>query len=274
MIRLQIHIDNSPRRLRPKRRRITTALSAVVLTFPIVALAAPLDIPNSFQAGDTITASDFNDNFDAVASAVNDNDERLSDVESAIEGVSSTPSGAVVFFNLATCPDGWTEMTGLRGRVPMALPNGGTLGATVGIELDDEGTRVITQVPSHSHTVNPPSSTSSATGSHSHGVDPPSTTTNTNGEHSHVVRNGNGGAASNFLQAANSFGDEAVPDSPAPITPNGAHTHSVNIPPFTSSSAGYHSHTVDIPSFTSSNTGISSVDVTMPYMQLLACSRN
>jgi hypothetical protein len=42
-------------------------------------------------------------------------------------GNSLIPTGAVMFFNLAACPSGWTEYTALRGRIPVGLPSGGTL---------------------------------------------------------------------------------------------------------------------------------------------------
>jgi len=50
-------------------------------------------------------------------------------------GGGAIPSGAVIFFNLASCPQGWRELTSARGRYIVGLPAGGTLGATVGTAL-------------------------------------------------------------------------------------------------------------------------------------------
>jgi hypothetical protein len=43
------------------------------------------------------------------------------------EGKDTTPAGAVMFFNLATCPPGWTELVSARGRYLVGLPSAGTL---------------------------------------------------------------------------------------------------------------------------------------------------
>lgn len=69
------------------------------------------------------------------------------------------PSGAVMAFNLAACPAGWSEFTSARGRYIVGLPNGGNLGATVGTGLSNTENRPVGQ---HSHNVNDPG--------HSHGI--------------------------------------------------------------------------------------------------------
>jgi hypothetical protein len=77
----------------------------------------------------------------------------------ALAGV---PSGAVTFFERATCPDGWSELTAARGRYLVGLPGGGTLGATVGTQLTDLENRAVGQhdhafTPTpHSHTISIP----------------------------------------------------------------------------------------------------------------------
>jgi hypothetical protein len=60
------------------------------------------------------------------------------------------PSGAVMNFNTATCPTGWTEFTQARGRYIVGLPASGTLAAVVGTALANTENR--------------------ATGAHTHGV--------------------------------------------------------------------------------------------------------
>src|SRR4051794_33055038 len=42
------------------------------------------------------------------------------------------PAGAVMFFDLASCPDGWSSFDSARGRYLVGLPSGGTAGAAVG----------------------------------------------------------------------------------------------------------------------------------------------
>jgi hypothetical protein len=63
------------------------------------------------------------------------------------------PKGAVAFFNLATCPSGWTAYAPARGRYMVGLPPTGTLGAVVGTPLGNQENR-----PSgrHAHTVTDP----------------------------------------------------------------------------------------------------------------------
>lgn len=71
------------------------------------------------------------------------------------------PAGTVVYFDLAACPAGWTELTAARGRTFVGLPAGGTLGGTQGTALANLEARV------HSHTFST-SVTSAANGHHSH----------------------------------------------------------------------------------------------------------
>ena len=58
------------------------------------------------------------------------------------------PSGAVMFFNAAACPSGWTAFTAAQGRYIVGMPGGGTLGLTAGTALGDGEQR---QVPIHLH---------------------------------------------------------------------------------------------------------------------------
>lgn len=76
-----------------------------------------------------------------------------------INGVDATaPAGAVMFFNLAACPSGWSEMTDARGRYVVGLPPGGMLGGGAGTPLTNQEIRPVGQhnhdviLPSHNHT--------------------------------------------------------------------------------------------------------------------------
>jgi hypothetical protein len=65
----------------------------------------------------------------------------------------SLPSGAVSFFNLTSCPGGWSELTVAQGRYIVGLPSGGTLLGTQGTAL---GNLEIRAVGAHGHPVTDP----------------------------------------------------------------------------------------------------------------------
>lgn len=194
----------------------------------------------------------------------------------------SLTTGMIAFF-AGPCPAGWAEYTALRGRVAVGLNAGGTVGAAVGTALGDQGLRSITSVPAHSHTIDPPNTTSSTNGAHTHSIDPPNTGTSGVGDHRHWVsaapiddRNFTGTGGVNGQQhgtVADAGGYNPEYTSGAGMNSNyaGAHSHAVDIGAFDSSNAGNHTHDTNIPAFDSSTTGSPSVDVSMPYVQLTAC---
>ncbi|QQG45649.1 MAG: hypothetical protein HYW89_01890 [Candidatus Sungiibacteriota bacterium] len=51
------------------------------------------------------------------------------------------PAGAVLYFNLTSCPGGWSELTAARGRYIVGLQQGGSLGTTVGTALSNQENR-------------------------------------------------------------------------------------------------------------------------------------
>jgi hypothetical protein len=63
------------------------------------------------------------------------------------------PSGLSMFFNLASCPLGWTELTSAQGRYLVGTPSGGTLAGTAGTALTDLENRAVGQ---HTHTITDP----------------------------------------------------------------------------------------------------------------------
>lgn len=276
---IESEAPSSSRRARARRRLVLVA-GAIVVAFPILALASPLDIPNEFTAGDMISADAFNENFEMVAASVNDNDARIAALEAAVASIDGAPAGGVVFFNLETCPEGWVEVTALRGRVPLGLPSGGSLGDTLGTGLTDLGTNTITQVPTHAHPSGGLTATASAT-SHSHPLSGAGTHGHTivagGGSHDHEIRTD---VAGPFSTAAVGGVQDQAPsgiDTFTPIQSGGSHSHSIT------AGEGSHTHTVDSSAHshpitmagnTGNNTGgVASVDVTMPYMQLLACQK-
>jgi len=68
------------------------------------------------------------------------------------------PSGAVMFFNLATCPTGWTALATAQGRYLVGLPASGTLAGTQGTQLSNLENRPVGQ---HTHAVTDPGHTHS-----------------------------------------------------------------------------------------------------------------
>lgn len=148
------------------------------------------------------------------------------------------PSGAVMFFNLDACPSGWTEYTAARGRVVVGTPLSGTNASTTGTALTNLGARTITDVPSHLHAVDPPSTNSSSAGSHVH----------------------------DMTRRTSSYYN--TPEGSAQYKEPWGYGNDYT------EAAGAHTHTTDITSFNSASTGSASVDVTMPYIQLRACSKD
>jgi hypothetical protein len=204
----------------------------------------------------------------------------------------SVPTGLIAFFAASACPEGWELYNGLAGRVVVGSVTGANVGVSVGAALANQSTRTISDVPSHSHSVDAPSAaTSSAGGSHSHNmghthqINPPNTGTSGGGGHTHNLNDqsgiGDGLAGKNVGGGGHPGMPYSSGNGPALVTTNnGSHSHNVNIPAFASSgssngnsgaSATTHTHAVNIPAFNSSTTGLGAVDVTMPYLQLLPC---
>lgn len=63
------------------RRHITLATLFTVAAMPVLALASPVPRLVEFEADTPVVAADFNDNFSALAEAVDDNDTRISAIE-------------------------------------------------------------------------------------------------------------------------------------------------------------------------------------------------
>lgn len=256
-------------------RRRFFAVTLVVAALPVAALASPVDIPHSFADGGTILAEEFNENFDAIADAVNDNDARIAALETTVTD-GGVPVGTIAFFASESCPAGWVEHADLRGRVPLGLPSSGTVGTTVGTALEDEGTRTISQVVAHTHGPGNLSGTAASAGGHTHTVDPVEfeETTDWFGEHSHTVSLGVGGGTDWTPYWSGTDNPAGVGNYQTASAGEHAHTVDVNVPSTTSSSAGDHTHNVSVTGGATASAGAASVDVTMPYLQLLACAKS
>lgn len=182
------------------------------------------------------------------------------------------PSGLIALF-ATECPGGWVRFGQADGRTLVGTRPGGALLYAQGAALANQGTRVITQVPAHTHIVNPPPHTTAPSGAHVHLVDPPRTDTSDAGTHAHGITtynddfNGRGGDYAPSWAGFDSPNSKTVTNTDA----SGNHKHSVDVLPFNSASAGEHAHTFDMPAFASESSGEASVDVTMPYLQVAIC---
>lgn len=168
----------------------------------------------------------------------------------AAKGVlADVPSGAVVFFNLGSCPTGWTEHSAARGRAIVGLPPAGTLGGTQGAALSNLEQRL------HTHTFNGLFSTEYA-GYHNHiwaeitavtgGVQWTSYSAGGSMVLAFAWENGIGNDGSGIYPLA------AQPDDTLYTSKNMNHDHDVTIP----------------------TTPTASGSGSLPYLQLLACRKD
>jgi len=160
----------------------------------------------------------------------------------------SVPAGAVMFFTGAYptasgCPAGWGPFSLADGRVLVGGPSN-DIGWNYPIpNLSPRGGRVISEVPTHTHSIPGYTATTRFNeGGHSHTVGPP------------LLQKSNAGSGSNDKIRTN----------------DGTSGTIINMG---TTSGGEHQHNVDIPASNTGNNpgGVPSVDVTMPYVQLLAC---
>lgn len=194
-----------------------------------------------------------------------------------------------MFFDLASCPTGWSEFVAARGRAVVGVPADGALGGTVGDSFSDQENR------DHAHTVDPLLFNTQVVGSHKHDYDfgpiglP---RTGSDGFHNHewsrwdhpswigftqgaslttAITYGNGIGAEgsgNFL-----FGVQAGDPNQSFWTDLGPdHSHAIPTTHWDQMlSDGDHLHGIDVPETASSDAQTGDV---MPYVQLLACEKD
>jgi hypothetical protein len=101
MITIELHIDGaSSRRLQLFRRGLVNRYTLALFVFlivgvPIMLRAAPTTVPHTFQPGTVISASQVNDNFNALLAGVNANDSRLTRALSSLNGIFAYAGTAV-----------------------------------------------------------------------------------------------------------------------------------------------------------------------------------
>lgn len=158
-------------------------------------------------------------------------DTRVADEISASPGV---PSGAVMAFDLNSCPSGWSAMSTAQGRFIVGTGGGYSRGNTGGANTV---ALTVAQMPSHTHSVDPPATNTSVAGNHRHSI----------------INNTNVHAASGVGSGSSWMGTTGSNTGYA-----GEHTHSVDIPAFNSGSAGSGQAHENRP----------------PYLALLYCRKN
>jgi microcystin-dependent protein len=150
-----------------------------------------------------------------------------------------------------------------RNRVVVGLGSGSfdSLGNTGGSETV---TLTADQMPSHLHSVDPPSKTStSQSASHYHACDPPSTTSSgQSATHTHSYYKTKWSGGSTLAAGSGAVSSESSDTSG---NASGDHTHTVNIASFNSGNqSASHTHDVDIGAFNSASTGGDGAHSNMP----------
>ncbi len=269
MLKISISLApvSCPRSGRARRWVLGTAI-ACVSALPLLASAAPVAGLNSFTDGDVISAEEFNDNFDELALAINDNDARISGLEA-----DALPTGAVMFFNADMCPAGWTELEEARGRTIVGV-NGsaGDLMGTVGSALGNLA------AVSHGHTIAAGATASTSPDPVPHTHDSGTYSTDTEPAHNHQWLN-NGSSSYNASGGAVGVASIPLSGGTAPLlnpsgdlyTSNaGGHLHNVvgtsDQPP---AEQTVHSHSIEL-----AGQPVASATTSLPYIQLLACQRS
>jgi len=96
-------------------------IPALLLAAGVIVHAAPVSVPNTFSAGDTLSAAKLNANFKALQDAINGHDTRLAAVEqmSAQATASSKPKHIPLQISL---PSSWMSI----GQITFNAPSAGT----------------------------------------------------------------------------------------------------------------------------------------------------
>ncbi|MBX2996161.1 MAG: hypothetical protein KF681_15145, partial [Bdellovibrionaceae bacterium] len=195
------------------------------------------------------------------------------------------PSGAVMAFDLASCPTGWTAHAASQDRVLVgsgaSYALNATGGANTGTTSSDgahahsgaSGSTAITvaQMPSHNHGISDPghahSGTTDVQGAHAHGIQTFFTNNPTN---DFVINDMNWDSIAGLDNAASGFWASKTTDSA------GAHGHNLSINAAgtgisvqNNGSGAGHTHTI-----ASDGAHTHTMDNRQPYLALLYCKKN
>ncbi|MBI5306542.1 hypothetical protein HZB04_03085 [Candidatus Wolfebacteria bacterium] len=162
----------------------------------------------------------------------------------------NTPSGAVMYFNLSSCPSGWSLLSGADGRYIVGITSTSTrtIGAIVGTILGDAGGGYLENraVGQHSHSISDPG--------HSHGVSDPS--------HRHQYQIFGGGAGNS---------GSPPPLFKYPLEQTGSSYEHYGLTNYSNTSISINVNTTGI-SATQNSGSVSGTNA--PYIQLLVCQKN
>jgi hypothetical protein len=195
------------------------------------------------------------------------------------------PSGAVMAFDLASCPTGWTAFAAGQDRVIVGAGGSYALNATGGANTatsSSDGnhshtaatgstTLSIAQIPAHAHGVSDPGHThtawTDAQGAHAHNV---STFFTNNPMVDFQINDYNWDSIAGTDNAANGFYANKVTDT------QGSHSHNVGIGAAATGisiqnqgGGGGHTHPIS-----ADGTHAHTVDVRQPYVALRLCRKN
>tara|TARA_Y100000310_G_C20701283_1_gene830144 strand:- start:4259 stop:4903 length:645 start_codon:yes stop_codon:yes gene_type:complete len=212
-----------------EKRLYYTLLSLLVI---IIATLIVIAAPNN---GHDASAIDFSQQITQPVRI--NNDVSITGKITATEVEGAIPPGAIMYFNRATCPQGWNAVPNTYGRYIVGLSPTGTLQGLVGTPLGNNQDR---PVGLHSHHVDPPPGVDTTpSGGHNHGV------------YWHAGYHGGG------IHGAGG-GDSASTVHGGVTSPVGHHIHQVDIPRFRS--------------YDSDGEG-ATAGTNAPYVQFLACEK-
>jgi len=204
-------------------------------------------------------------------------------------GTTGVPSGMVAWFESA-CPGGWTRRSGSGETYENKFVRGGATYSAAGGGAD-----------THTHSVDPPNTTSASAGAHTHTVDIASTASDSQGSHTHTMSGSTGNTTVNHSHTFTTGGPSATTslDSGGIATSTTSHTHSGTTAgtvedtthshgagSLATGSAGAHTHTTDPASVTSSSDGAHTHDTNIgsftsgsgsnvpAYVQVVVCKKD
>ncbi len=150
----------------------------------------------------------------------------------AVSATAGLAQGAIIFYDGTSCPTGYAEVTGARGRYIVGLPAAGTLAGTAGTALSNIEDRPV--------------------GQHLHSVDPANTSVSISDPgHSHSIVVSAASSYNGVTKAYNHF------DSTVSSFNTGSSTTGITA-------------SVDIAAFNSANSG-SVAGTNAPYVQYIVC---
>jgi hypothetical protein len=167
---------------------------------------------------------------------------------SSAQGTGSIPTGALMMFDAAACPAGWSAFNQAKGRAIFGLPDNVPNLRVIGAPLSSTN-----QSPTHTHIAGHSlRATTSPAGDHQHTVDPVAFTTST--------------------QRTGTPGEGTGPGLNKSAHMTHVHNVTIDVPATNTTQAGAHVHPV---SLTGAVTNAPSpLGAVVPYIQVLICRKD